>query len=157
MVKIKFIVVDRTRSSFIREGENLYLKRLRHYTHIEWEEVKAEKIRKGVSDEEVLKKEGQAILRRLRPNDYKIALDRTGKQYNSKKLASWLQQLSVITNGRACFIIGGPVGLSEEVKETADMIFSLSKLTLTHEMSRLILLEQIYRSFTIIEGYKYHR
>ena len=86
-----------------------------------------------------------------------IAHDRSGRQYDSEKLACWLQKLSIKAVGWVCFVIGSPVGLSDEVKEAADKILSLSRLTFTHEMSRLILLEQIYRSFTIMEGHKYHR
>jgi 23S rRNA (pseudouridine1915-N3)-methyltransferase len=157
MLKIKFIVVDRTRSPFLKEGEEFYLDRLKHYTRTAWIEVRSEKIRKGKTEEEILHKEGRAILQKMEKNDYSIALDRTGKQVRSKELAAWLKRLSLHRGGWVCFIIGGPIGLSGEVLSRSDRILSLSKMTLTHEMSRMFLLEQVYRAFTIMEGHHYHR
>jgi 23S rRNA (pseudouridine1915-N3)-methyltransferase len=157
MLKIKFILVGRTRSPFLKEGEGFYLERLRHYAPIRWIEVKSEKIKKGKSEEEVLHSEGRAILQKIEKRDYLTALDRSGKQYNSRELAAWLQRVSIRTGGWVCFIIGGPIGLSEEIKGRSDKILSLSRLTFTHEMSRIFLLEQLYRAFTILEGHTYHR
>ncbi|MFC1868906.1 23S rRNA (pseudouridine(1915)-N(3))-methyltransferase RlmH [Thermodesulfobacteriota bacterium] len=157
MLKIRFIVVDRTRSSFLKEGEAFYLKRLQRYAPVEWVEVRSTKIKKDRQGEEILKKEGLAIARRLKPKDYLIALDRSGRQYDSEELAAWLKRLSINIRGWLCFIIGGPVGLSREILDRADERLSLSSLTLTHEMSRLFLVEQVYRSFTIIKGQKYHK
>lgn len=157
MLKLNFIVVDRTRSSFIREGEKEYLKRLKRFVNYKWTEVRPVKIIKNTSDEEVITKEGENILAKIEPGDYMIALDRAGKQYSSEGFASLLKKLSVEINSRVCPVIGGPLGLSREVLERADLVVSISKMTLTHEMVRLILTEQIYRAFTIIEGHKYHK
>ncbi len=157
MLKLHFIVVDRTRSSFIREGEKEYLKRLKRFVSCKWTEVKPVRITKSTSDEEVIRKEGENILAKTEPGDYMIALDKSGKQYSSKGFASMLKKLSVENRGRVCFVIGGPLGLSKDVLKRADHILSISKMTLTHEMARLILTEQIYRAFTIIEGHKYHK
>jgi 23S rRNA (pseudouridine1915-N3)-methyltransferase len=157
MLKIKFIVVDRTRSPFLREGEAFYLDRLKRYAQIEWIEVKPSKIKKGRPEQEILETEGRAIARRLNSRDYLIALDLSGKQYDSEGLASWLKGLYTSVRGQVCFVVGGPIGLSKEILDQADTILSLSRLTLTHEMSRLFLVEQLYRAFTIIEGHKYHK
>ena len=157
MLKLYFIVVDRTRSSFIREGEEDYLKRLKRFASYKWTEVKPVRITKSTSDEEVIRKEGENILAKTKPGDYIIALDRTGKQYSSKGFASMFKKLSVENKGRVCLVIGGPLGLSKEVLKRANHILSISEMTLTHEMARLILTEQIYRAFTIIEGHKYHK
>jgi len=91
------------------------------------------------------------------PRDYVIALDRSGKTYTSKGLAGWLDKLSIHVGGWVSFVIGGPLGLSSSVLERSQGIFSLSRLTLTHEMSRLILLEQLYRALTILRGENYHK
>jgi 23S rRNA (pseudouridine1915-N3)-methyltransferase len=157
MLKLNFIVVDRTRSSFIREGEEEYLKRLKRFAGFIWTEVKPVRITKNTSDEEVLKKEGENILAKTEPGDYVIVLDRTGRQYSSEGFASMLEKLSAETKGRVCFVIGGPLGLSKEVLNRADQVMSISEMTLTHEMARLILTEQIYRAFTIIKGHRYHK
>ena len=157
MLKLNFIVVDRTRSSFIREGEEEYLKRLKRFAGFKWTEVKPVRITKNTSDEEVLKKEGENILAKTEPGDYVIVLDRTGRQYSSEGFASMLEKMSAETKGLVCFVIGGPLGLSKEVLNRADQVMSISDMTLTHEMARLILTEQIYRAFTIIKGHRYHK
>ena len=157
MLKIRVIVVDRTRSSFLNEGESLYLKRLQRYVQVEWIEVKPARITKGRPEEEILLSEGQAIARRLEPRDYMVALDRSGHQVDSEGLAGWLEGLSTTATGWVSFLIGGPLGLPKPLLERANKVLSLSRLTLTHEISRLILLEQLYRAFTIMKGEKYHK
>ena len=157
MLKIRFIVVDRTRASFLKEGEGIYLERLKRYAQIQWIEVKPAAIKKRRAEEDITKTEGHAIAKRLGSNDYVIALDPSGKQCNSEKFAAWLQKLSISVRGWVSFVIGGPMGLSREISDRADSILSLSRMTLTHEMCRLFLVEQVYRAFTIMEGGKYHK
>ena len=91
------------------------------------------------------------------PQDYVIALDRSGKAYSSRGLATWLDDISIHVGGWVSFVIGGPLGLSPDILKRAQGVFSLSRLTLTHEMSRLVLLEQLYRAMTILKGEKYHK
>jgi len=154
--KLRFIVVGSTKSSFLREGEIFYLKRLQRYAPTEWIETKPLKVVKGRSRDEIVRVEGRSIEKRYQPDDHVIALDLSGREYDSEGLAGWLETLSQKTK-RLCFVIGGPLGLSEEILSGAADILSLSKLTLTHEMSRLVLLEQLYRAHTIIKGEKYHK
>ena len=156
MPKIKLIVVGATKSSFIREGESFYMDRLRRYAPTEWVEVKPVKLTRGLPAEDVLTREGQSIEKRLISRDYMIALAVSGKAYDSKGFADWIERLS-LTRDRLCFVIGGPLGLSKRLLHTAEETLSLSNMTLTHEMSRILLLEQIYRAFTIIRGEKYHK
>lgn len=157
MLKLNFIVVDRTKTPYLKNGEEDFLKRLKRFVQFRYTEIKPEKITKGKSDREIADKEGERIIETLAPGDYLIAMDKSGVQYGSRGLASWLKKLSLDVRGSVCFATGGPVGLSEGVLKKADSIFSLSKMTMTHEMCRLILFEQIYRAFTIIEGHKYHK
>lgn len=157
MLKIRIIVVDRTRAPFLRDGESFYMQRLQRYVQVDWVEVKPAKIKKGIPDKEVLLIEGEAIARRFLPRDYVVALDRTGASSNSEELAAWLDKLALQVDGCVCFIIGGPLGLSEDLLRQAHKVLSLSSFTLTHEMSRLLLLEQLYRAFTILRGEKYHK
>ena len=132
------------------------MERLYRYADTEWIEVKPQKVRKGRSSEEILAVEGQSIEKKFLSRDHVIALEIRGKEYDSEGLAEWIERLS-LSRKRPCFVIGGPLGLSRKILQKADEIISLSKLTLTHEMSRLLLLEQIYRAYTIIRGEKYHK
>ncbi len=157
MIRLNFIMVDRTRASYIKEGEEEYLKRLKRFISYKWTEVRPVKISKGVSDEEVIRREGEHIIEKIEHGDYLIVLDKGGRQYSSEGFASLIKKLADENRGQVCFIIGGPLGLSEDVKKKANLIISLSEMTLTHEMVRLILTEQIYRAFTIMEGHKYHK
>jgi 23S rRNA (pseudouridine1915-N3)-methyltransferase len=151
------MVVDRTRLSFLQEGESFYAERIRRYAPLEWIVVKPARITKGRPGEEILRMEGREMLRRLGPQDHSVALDRTGRALNSEELAAWLGRLSEGGVEGLSFLIGGPLGLSEEVRKRSREVLSLSRLTLTHEMSRLLLLEQLYRAFTILRGEKYHK
>jgi 23S rRNA (pseudouridine1915-N3)-methyltransferase len=157
MISLNFIVVDRTRTAYLREGEEEYLKRLKSFISYKWTEVKPVKITRNISDEEVIRREGEHIIEKIEHGDYLIALDKGGRQYSSEGFAYLIKKLSDENRGQVCFIIGGPLGLSEDVKKRAKLIISLSEMTLTHEMVRLLLTEQIYRAFTIMVGHKYHK
>ena len=98
------------------------------------------------------------LLKMVSSGDHVVALDRLGKQFDSETMARWLEQQSIEqVGGHVCFLIGGPMGLAKAILKKADLVLSLSKLTLTHEMTRLFLLEQLYRSMTIIKGHQYHK
>jgi 23S rRNA (pseudouridine1915-N3)-methyltransferase len=156
MPKIKIIVVDRTRSPFLKQGESFYLERLNRYAQTEWVEVRPAGIKKGRPAEWIRIREGDLICKKIDTGDHIIALDRSGKVYDSVGLARRIEELS-ITGSCLTFVIGGPLGLSRETLAGSHEILSLSRLTLTHEMIRLLLLEQLYRAFTIIRGEKYHK
>ena len=156
MLKIRIIVVDKTRSSFLAQGEDFYLDRLKRYARMEWVETKPAKIKKGRPVQGILDEEGDFIAKKLVPQDYIIGLDRSGKTFDSKGLAAWIDRLS-ISHNQLAFVIGGPLGLSKKILDRTQETLSLSRLTLTHEMSRMLLLEQLYRAFTIIKNEKYHK
>jgi 23S rRNA (pseudouridine1915-N3)-methyltransferase len=157
MPRIKIIVVDHTRSPFLKEGEVFYLDRLRKYIQVDWVEVKPVKISQGGSEQRILAVEGERILQRLGQRDYSVCLDRSGSEYDSERFAAWLDSLLNKGEQWMSFIIGGPLGVSNDVLNQSREVLSLSQFTLTHEMSRLILLEQLYRAFTILRGQKYHK
>ena len=158
MLKIRFIVVDRTKEIFLKEGESFYLNRLRKYVRADWKEVKPAKITKQRPPQEVMDEEAGNLLKMISSRDHVVALDRLGRQFDSETMAHWLEQLSIDqAGGYVCFLIGGPMGLAKTILKKADLVLSLSKLTMTHEMSRLFLLEQMYRSMTIIKGHSYHK
>lgn len=153
---MKIIVVGRTKEPFLKKGEAFYLERLKRYVSTEWIEVKPAKIRKGVRESDIIAQEGLAIKQKCKQLDYIIAMDPSGKTYDSPGLAAGIDRL-LSSSHRLAFITGGPLGLSREAISSAHEILSLSRLTFTHEMARLVLLEQLYRAFTIMRGEKYHK
>jgi 23S rRNA (pseudouridine1915-N3)-methyltransferase len=154
--KIRIIVVERTKAPFLGEGERFYLKRLTRYVSVEWVEVKGRRISEGSSRKEILDREAEALSARIGANDHLIALCEQGSSLNSKSFARRLEKLCR-EKIPVTFVIGGPLGLGSAVYHRSSETLSLSSFTLTHEMSRIILLEQLYRAFTIMRNEKYHK
>lgn len=152
-----FIWVGETRESYLKTGEAQFFKRLQHYARYKLSVVKGEKVSKSISNSQVMEIEGTRIHQKVAPESHVVALDRTGKKMSSETLASTINQWQNRALREVAFIIGGPLGLDPAVLKLADNIWSLSDLTLTHEMARLILLEQVYRAHTILRGEKYHK
>ncbi|MFV0437991.1 MAG: 23S rRNA (pseudouridine(1915)-N(3))-methyltransferase RlmH [Desulfopila sp.] len=152
-MKHKLIFLGKTKDGFIAEGVRKYLGRLRHYTDLSLITVK-EKKSAGQDNRDI---EGEQLLGAVPEGWLTIALDPGGRQYSSEGFAEvisgWEQQ--GVKGG--CYLIGGPTGLAEKVLKVADLRLSLSKMTFTHEMARLLLLEQIYRAYTIKGGERYHK
>jgi 23S rRNA (pseudouridine1915-N3)-methyltransferase len=158
-VQIRILTPGKTRAAFIAAGSREYLKRLRPYARVELVTLPAVKIppRLSKADSQAIKAaEAQTILRSLRPGEYLIALTEGGQQFTSLELAAYLQQLADQGHSRLAFAIGGPLGLAADILHRAQKQLSLSSLTFTHELARLILLEQLYRSFKINAGEPYH-
>lgn len=159
-MKINIICIGKLKEKYWVDGADEYLKRLKAFCHAEVVELKEEKLAKNASpsDEEIVKvKEGQAILSKIKDSDYVIALEINGKQLSSIELANTIGKLMGKGNSTIDFIIGGSLGLSSEVSKRADYSLSFSKMTFPHQMMRVILLEQIYRSFMINQGAVYHK
>jgi len=156
-MKIKIIVVGKTEIGYLREGENDYINRLKRNCQIDFIEVKEEPIIKGIDEERIKEIEGKRIIEKLERQYFNIALDKEGKMLSSKDFARLIEEKKNYGEAKICFIIGGPLGLSTEVREKANLVLSFSKMTFTHEMIRLLLLEQIYRAFEILKGSKYHK
>src|SRR5690606_28386328 len=135
-------------------------KRLSAYTKIKIIEVPDEKAPESLSEREmtlVKQKEGKRILTKIKPDDYVIALAIEGKMKTSEQLAADLDKLATYGKSNICFVIGGSLGLSEEVLQRANEQLSFSPLTFPHQLMRLILLEQLYRAFKINRGEPYHK
>ncbi|MBE9537022.1 MAG: 23S rRNA (pseudouridine(1915)-N(3))-methyltransferase RlmH [Proteobacteria bacterium] len=137
----------------IREREEDYLKRLRRYASVTLEEIKGAK----GEEKEAVRKEGEFLLAKFRRGSYIVALTESGKNYDSRQFSQWLEGMGI--NGRSdiTFVIGGAAGLSRDLLEKADGRLSLSAMTFPHQMARLVLVEQIYRAFTLIKGEPYHK
>ncbi len=155
MVRVRILCVGRTESGFIRDGVEHYLKRLGPLQAVEWEEVRAAG-HSGRSQEQALAAEGEAILKRVKPNERLILLDERGRSMTSPGLAEWLQHLQGMDISSAVLLVGGAYGVSPQVRRRSDELLSLSPLTLPHQLVRIVLLEQLYRAATILAGQPYH-
>ena len=156
---VRVIAVGKIKQDYAQQGINEFSKRLGRYCNLEIKEVKAERIEKNLSQKEmdkIKKKEGERIISALNDRAYTIALDANGKAMTSEGLAKSIGNLQVQGSSSIEFVIGGALGLHENIKETADYLLTFSHLTFTHQMVRLILLEQVYRAFKIKHNEPYH-
>lgn len=159
MLHINIIAIGKIKENYLKEGIEEYKKRLSRFCDLKITELIDEKIPQNASvkEEEIIKiKEGNSILKSLDKEAYKIVLDLKGKECNSVELAETIEKIS-LNNSNINFIIGGSLGLSEEVIKIADAKISFSKLTFPHQLMRVFLLEQIYRSFKILNNEQYHK
>lgn len=157
-MKITILQIGKTKHDFVREAEAEYLKRLQPSAKIDIITLKETgQTASTVSQKEAIKaKEAQIFLQHFPKDAYIIALDEHGKMMNSTQFASFLQAKKEMEGKDVAFIIGGPYGLGSEILQKAHLKLSFSTFTFTHEMIRMLLLEQLYRAFTIIAGKTYH-
>jgi 23S rRNA (pseudouridine1915-N3)-methyltransferase len=154
-MKIKLISIGKTDEVYIQDGIDKYLKRLKHYVQFENVIIKDVKVGKNTNSSLQKTLEEQEVLKHLSQNDYVILLDENGAEYGSVNFSKYIQKR--LNSGRdIIFVIGGPFGFSERMYERADSKIALSKMTFSHQMVRLFFVEQLYRSFTILKGEKYH-
>ncbi len=145
-MRIRIIEVGKTKDSYISQGVSEYLKILSPYAQVEIVDVKAEK---------TVELEAEKILKQIKEDNFVVALDENGKQFSSIEFADEMKKFK--DSGQSIvFVIGGAFGLGDAVKKRANLVLSFSKMTFTHQMIRLILLEQIYRAVCIILGKEYH-
>jgi 23S rRNA (pseudouridine1915-N3)-methyltransferase len=155
-MKIYFWSVGKAHESYVKEGIELFTKRISHYYPVEWKVFASAKNAAKSSIEEIKKAEGAVLLNSLQNDDILIALDENGKQWSSPELADFITQKANESSKNIIFLIGGAYGLDEQVLKRANNKWSLSKLVFPHQLVRLILAEQIYRACTIIRNEKYH-
>lgn len=150
---IKVICVGKLKEKYLSDACSEYLKRLQKYTHIEIIEIPDEKIDE---EKQALQKEKEKLEKCINPKDYIITLEIEGKELSSSELADKLNQV-LIQNSNITFIIGGSYGIHPDIKNRADFKLSFSKLTFPHQLFRVLLLEQLYRSYKILNNEKYHK
>lgn len=155
MMKIKIVSVGSIKEKFLKDAISEYLKRLTRFAKIEIIEVDETKIQ-NKSEEQVKKEEGERLLKRIGQDEFVFLLDLKGELISSELLAQKINDLINKGISPLTFVIGGTLGLSEEVRKRANIKLSISKMTFTHQMCRMIILEQIYRSFKIINNEEYH-
>lgn len=154
-MQLTLITVGKCKNAGFQKTATDYAQRIGHYASLQEIQVKEEKASGNIP--EVIQKEGQRLLQAVPQNAQLVALDPTGKQCTSETLAQTLAQMAIGGQSRIAFLIGGAFGLSADVLQRANWRLSLSQMTFPHEMARTILLEQIYRAFTIIRGESYHK
>lgn len=159
-MNITIITVGKLKEKYLKQGIDEYLKRLTAYAKVEIIELPDEKAPETLSDVEMLQikdKEGERILSKINPEAHVIALAIEGKMKTSEELADTIDKLGTYGKSKITFIIGGSLGLSQEVMKRADEALSFSKMTFPHQLMRLILVEQIYRAYRIIRNEPYHK
>lgn len=155
-MKIALLTVGKTDRDWVKQGMDIYMSRLKHYIPFSIIEIPELKNVSSLSKEQIKTKEGELILKNIRPNDDLILLDEHGKELSSVEFARLLQDKISYIGKDIVFVIGGAYGFSEEVYKRANSKLSLSRMTFSHQMVRAIFAEQIYRAFTIIKGEPYH-
>lgn len=155
-MKIRLLAIGKTDSRALQEMIKIYQDRLRHYIKFELEIIPDIKNTKNLSRHEQLEKEGNLLLKKIGSTDILILLDENGKQYTSTGFAEYLQKKMNSGIKELVFAVGGPYGFSEAVVQNASGKISLSKLTFSHQMVRLFVVEQLYRAFTILRNEPYH-
>lgn len=155
-MKATLLVVGRTVEQHYITAINDYLQRTRHYLSFDIEVIPELKNTKSLTNEQQKEKEGELICKALQPGDYVVLLDEHGKEMRSLEFADWMKHKMNTVNKRLIFVIGGPYGFSPRVYSQASEKISMSKMTFSHQMIRLIFVEQIYRAMTILNNGPYH-
>lgn len=155
-MKIELLVIGKTDKDFLQKGISIYVDRLSHYIPFEFKIIPDIKNTKKLSEEQQKQREGELILKQLQPADELILLDENGKQHSSVQLAGNIEKKLLSGIKKVVYVIGGPYGFSNDVYQRANQKLSLSPMTFSHQMVRLIFTEQLYRAFTIIKGEPYH-
>lgn len=155
-MKLHVIFTGKTTGKLFQEAIADYSKRLTHYVPFTIEELPDLKNTKSLNEEQQKEREADMLFEKLQQGDVLVLLDEKGKEFTSREFSAYLEQKLQTVNKRLVFLIGGPYGFSQRVYDAAQGKISLSKMTFSHKMVRLFLVEQIYRSFTIIKGEPYH-
>lgn len=161
MIRVNIICIGKVKEKYFIDAINEYAKRLSAFCKFTVVELAEEKIKSNNPNasqiSEVINAEGRRILQKIYQSDYVIAMCIEGKMFSSEELSKTIDSISISGKSTVDFIIGGSYGLSNEVKQRADLRLSMSKMTFPHQMARMILSEQIYRAFEILSNGKYHK
>ncbi|MEN6618976.1 MAG: 23S rRNA (pseudouridine(1915)-N(3))-methyltransferase RlmH [Rikenellaceae bacterium] len=155
-MKIILLLVGKTESVWLKKGVELYEERLKHYIGYQRIEIPELKSVSNLTQQQIREREGEAILKFVKLNDELILMDERGEEFSSETFALHIEKKSIYGTKNVVFVIGGAYGFSEELYKRANEKLSLSKMTFSHQMVRLIFLEQLYRAYTIIKGEPYH-
>ncbi|MEX1188519.1 MAG: 23S rRNA (pseudouridine(1915)-N(3))-methyltransferase RlmH [Bacteroidia bacterium] len=155
-MKIRLIQIGKTSEKYLIEGISSYEKRIQGFASFQSETIPTLKNAGSLSPQMVKQKEGDLILSKIRPDEFIILLDERGKEFSSRAFAEFMQQQMNLSTKQVSFVIGGAFGFSEEVYLRSNYKLSMSKMTYSHQLIRLIFAEQIYRCYSIINNHPYH-
>ena len=155
-MKTELWAIGKTNERYLEDGMELYRKRLGHYLKFGMEIIPDIKKAGKLNPEQLKGREGEAVLQRLKPGDFLVLLDESGKQFTSESFAEFLSHKLQLSYKRIIFLIGGAYGFSPELYTRADSKLSFSRMTFSHQMVRLFFLEQLYRAMTILNNEPYH-
>ncbi len=155
-MKILLIQIDKTQESYLQNGIDLYLQRLKNYTTMEVMTINVPKNVRQKTVNEQKAEEAKLILQALLAEDVLVILDENGKEFNSVNFSKFIRQKQNASLKRLVFLIGGPFGFDQSIYERANEKLSLSQMTFSHQMVRLFFVEQLYRAYSILRGEKYH-
>jgi 23S rRNA (pseudouridine1915-N3)-methyltransferase len=155
-MKIYFWSIGKAHEPYVKEGIEIFTKRISHYYPAEWKIFPPAKNAAATSEDQIKKAEAIRLLQSIQPGDALVALDENGTQWSSPELAAFIQQRAGNSTKNLVFLIGGAYGLHETILNSCHYKWSLSKLVFPHQLVRLILSEQVYRACTIIRNEKYH-
>ena len=155
-MKISLLVIGKTDNKIFIDGINEYTKRLVHYIPFSLDVIPDIKNTNNMTEEQQKEKEGELILKNVQPGDYLVLLDDKGKEFTSVKFADYIEKKTHTVSKRLIFVVGGPYGFSQKVYDAASEKISLSKMTFSHQMIRMIFVEQLYRAMTILNNEPYH-
>lgn len=155
-MRISILCIGRTREGYLQEGITKYLRYLKPYAPTELRELREQKVRDLRDAPQVRLREAEAVRKAVRTGAHVVAMDERGRELTSHEFALFLNGALESGTKDMAFVIGGAMGLDESVTRGANTVLAMSRWTLTHEMARLVLLEQLYRAFTIIKGKTYH-
>ena len=155
-MKITLLTVGKTDKDWVRQGMEIYVSRLKHYIPFAVVEIPELKNVSALTKDQIKTREGELILKNIKPTDDLILLDERGKEYTSVELAKVIQDKISYVGKDMVYVIGGAYGISDAVYQRANSKISLSRMTFSHQMVRAIFVEQIYRAFTIMKGEPYH-
>lgn len=155
-MKLQFWSVGKNHESYIKEGVDIFTRRIGHYYPVEWSIIPMPKNAGTLSEPDLKKKESEMIMGLLQQTDYLVLLDEKGKEMSSEELAGFIEARGNESIKNIVFLIGGAYGVTDEIKKRAHYKWSLSRLVFPHQLVRLILAEQVYRACSIIRNEKYH-
>ncbi|MGG9972407.1 23S rRNA (pseudouridine(1915)-N(3))-methyltransferase RlmH [Ferruginibacter sp. SUN002] len=155
-MKLHFWTIGKAHEPYVKEGVELFTKRINNYFPSEWSIIAPPKNAASLSEIELKKKEGEIILNNLQKDDYLVLLDERGKQMSSETFASFIQSRANESVKNVIFLIGGAYGVSDDIMKRANYKWGVSQLVFPHQLVRLILAEQVYRACSIIRNEKYH-
>ena len=155
-VKILLLTIGNTDKKYMKEGIDDYVKRISFYIPFEMKVIPDIKNRSSLSEELQKEKEGQLILSHVSSGDYLVLLDERGTEFSSVEFSKWIEKKMIAGTRQVIFVIGGPYGFSNAAYQRSDIKISMSKMTFSHQMVRMIFVEQIYRAMTIIKNEPYH-